>query len=734
MRQKPVKHAVAQTAVESFIEAAKSLGLIAFASDKNGKIVHSSPAAKKQLTVWKKIIGAEQVKKIPEHGSWRLGSTDYTYQRHNLGKEWVGFIAVKQGTTANDSTSRKMQLLFDILPVGVGILDQNNQLIEMNPALQKIVRMDEAGLQAGKYRNRKYFDGSLCPLKMSDWPSAMAKAKEKPVIDREVGIETETGDIIWTSVSASFSKGLKQTITVTRDITAEKNAVYQLKQREEFFHTILDALPGMVGYWTKGLICRYANAQYLEWFGRTSQQMLGIRIQDLMGPELFAKNKPYIEGALAGKPQLFERRLDKPDGSFGWTSARYVPHIKSGKVEGFFVLVTDVTDLYTARQNAEKASEAKSHFLTMLSHELRTPLNGILGTLDLLDSGAASTEQKNLFNLINQSASLLLRHIESLLQYARLEADKAEIDLNRVSLHEIILQTVASTRSAYPQKRNILRAPQIDKSFPDRVITDGGKISQILINLLGNAMKYTESGSIDTICSAERGAGKSAVITFTVRDTGLGIAKQDLGRIFSPYGQVKPAGNVSTEGLGLGLAITEKLVHLLKGSISVESRLRHGSTFTVTIPVEIDNTPVKEKAAPDNVDLTLLAVQRPAEILIVDDNPLNIMLFEQMLKKLGYTPITADNGKQAFRYATRSRFDLILMDIQMPDVDGISLTRAIRNAAAPKNPVIVAVTADATEENRAACFRAGMDDFVTKPVRLEDLVKVINMWIPERKP
>ena len=197
---------------------------------------------------------------------------------------------------------------------------------------------------------------------------------------------------------------------------------------------------------------------------------------------------------------------------------------------------------------------------------------------------------------------------------------------------------------------------------------------------------------------------------------------------------MKPAGNVSTEGLGLGLAITEKLVHLLKGSISVESRLRHGSTFTVTIPVEIDNTPVKEKVATDNVDLTLLAVQRPAEILIVDDNPLNIMLFEQMLKKLGYTPITADNGKQAFRYATRSRFDLILMDIQMPDVDGISLTRAIRNAAAPKNPVIVAVTADATEENRAACFRAGMDDFVTKPVRLEDLVKVINMWIPERKP
>lgn len=636
--------------------------------------------------------------------------------------------ATKAGAQAQD----KLKLLFDILPVGVSILNPKGEILDVNPALGKILRISKEDLSTGRYRGRKYFDASMRAITAEDYPSALVHRRKGPMRDYEMATITESGELIWVSVSAVYSPQLNETVIVTRDISEQKAALSRLKQREEFFETILGTLPGMVAYWDKKLICKYANSQYLVWFGKSPEKVVGMHIADLMGTRLYTQNRPFIEGALNGKMQVFERKLTRADSTIGWTSARYVPHKTANGVEGFFVLVTDITSQVEARLAAERASKSKSAFFAMLSHELRTPLNGIIGTAELLAASPMSAEQAKLVGMIAKSSDFLFKHIDSLLQHARLEAEKETATTSEVQLRKLIEHVVATARTANPKKQHLLRIAEFAADFPAIVVLDENKLVQVMMNLIGNALKFTSFGSIVVGCKVVERLRDTVRLEFTVQDTGIGIPPRELSRIFEPYNQALSPAGVNSDGLGLGLSISEKLVHVMGGQIRVESEVKKGSRFTVELQAQLPE-PAAEKInrAPDlRNEIPEIAGEFPARILIVDDNPLNVMLLEHMLHKLGYASVTVENGRMAFQQTTRNKFDIVFMDVHMPEVDGITATKAIRNSKASGDPVIIAVTANAGEDNRNDCLEAGMDDFLAKPIRLTDIVGLIQKWAP----
>lgn len=736
--------------IDAYLKAADELKTAALVIDKRFKILAANRAAVK---IWASEISGKNLtelvqnpaprlaagKKPPANGVFTVGESPrkpagWQYRLSALGADRFGLLLLPQLAAKNgeDNARNKLKLLFGILPVGVSILNRSGEIVDVNEALSKILRLSREDIRTGKAGARQYFDTSMKALSHENFPSVVARKRKSAVRDFEMASITDSGEMVWISVSAIYAPQLDETVIITRDITEEKNAVAKRKQREEFFHTILDALPGMVAYWDKKLICKYANAQYVVWFGKAAEKVIGTHIADLMGTRLYTQNRPFIEGALSGKMQVFERKLTRADGTTGWTSARYVPHVTDKGIEGFFVLVTDITSQVEARLTAERASKAKSTFFAMLSHELRTPLNGIIGTTDLLAGTPLTDEQTKFIDMIRKSSDFLFKHIDSLLQHARLEAEKEAANPTEVQMRKLLEHAVATARAANLKKQNLLRIADIPPDFPETIVLDENKLNQVLMNLIGNALKFTSFGSIVVGCKIIDRIRDTLRIEIFVQDTGIGIPPRELSHIFEPYNQVSTGSAKNSDGLGLGLSISEKLVHVMGGQIRVESEVNRGSKFTVELLARVSETTTEKKNIQTGLrnEIPEIASEFPARILIVDDNPLNVTLLEHMLHKLGYASVSVENGRAAFQQTTRNKFDILFMDVHMPEVDGITVTKAIRNSNASGNPVIIAVTANATEENRSDCLEAGMDDFLAKPIRLADIINLIQKWAP----
>lgn len=754
MDAKRKKNAAAATKrIETYLKAADELKSAALVVDKRGNILAANRLAAK---IWRSGAAEISGKKLSDlvddakpalsagkepkaNGIFKVAgqrgkTSNWQYNRSPLGEEKFGLLLTPQiaANGGDDKTRDKLKLLFEILPVGVSILNRKGEIIDVNTALTKILRVSRQEISTGKMQARQYFDASMKALSAENFPSALVRKRKGAMRDFEMASITDDGELIRVSVNAIYSPELDETVIVTRDITEEKNAVAKLRQREEFFHAILDALPGMVAYWDKKLICKYLNEQHLNWFGRSPEKLIGMHMTDLMSAKLFSQNRPFVEGALAGKMQVFERKLNRADGTTFWASTRYVPHRTENGIEGFFALLTDITSQVEARLTAERASKAKSAFFAMLSHELRTPLNGIIGTTDLLLATPLSDEQMRLIEMIHKSSDFLFKHIENLLQHARLEADRETLNASDVQLQKLIEQVVAAARTANPKKQQLLRIADFPPDLPSALVLDENKLSQVLMNLIGNALKFTSFGSIVVSCKIAERIRDSIRLEISIRDTGIGIPPRELSHIFEPYNQVSTGPGKISDGLGLGLSISEKLVHVMGGQIRVESEVNRGSKFTVELMARVPESAVEKKNIPagQRNEIPEIAAEFPARILVVDDNPLNVTLLEHMLRKLGYATVCVENGRAAFQQSTHHKFDIVFMDVHMPEVDGITATKAIRNSKASGNPVIIAVTANATEENRNECLEAGMDDFLAKPIRLTDIINLVQKWAP----
>ncbi len=381
-------------------------------------------------------------------------------------------------------------------------------------------------------------------------------------------------------------------------------------------------------------------------------------------------------------------------------------------------------ELRRARDEANKASQAKSRFLANMSHEIRTPLNGILGLAEVLNHLALTGEQRDVVDDIGNSGRHLLSIVNDVLDIAKVNSGKLELQPAPFNLPQLIRE-IASPAAALAESRQLRFRLEVPPDLPHEVQGDALRIRQVVSNLLSNAVKFTSAGEV-RLAVQSSAPGR---IRFAVSDTGIGLTPEQAESLFQEFHQVDSSSTRRFGGSGLGLAISHRLTELMGGELRVESRLNEGSTFSLDLPLDV--TPAGAAAAEPNADATELSLPPGLRILVAEDNPVNQRVAAMMLARAGAAVELAENGNVAVERHRAAPYDIILMDCQMPELDGYQATAKIRSLASSAALVpIIGSTANAFAEDRERCMRAGMNGYLAKPLNARSLVTAIAQFAP----
>jgi PAS domain S-box-containing protein len=508
------------------------------------------------------------------------------------------------------------------------------------------------------------------------------------------------------------------------DVTERRNAMQAIADARTLLQSVLDAA-------TEAAIIATDVTGRITVFNSGAERMLQYQSAEMVG-----RLNPLVDQQ--AESPAHERPYVRKDGT-RLTVSRSVTAIRNadGGINGYLSVATDVTErlearesLQAAKDTAERANRAKSEFLATMSHEIRTPMNGVLGFANLLKDTKLDAEQRDFVRTIESSGQILLAIINDILDFSKIEAGAMTLERIPFDLAPAV-DEVAVMMQGKAEEKNLELVLSLAPNVPSRVVTDPGRLKQVLINLINNAIKFTSAGSV----RVEVGVDDGERLQFSVQDTGIGIAPAAQAALFQKFSQADASTTRRYGGTGLGLAICRQLVELMGGRIGVESMPGCGSRFWFTIPLQLPGPTehaAESRAAARSLAATVPAAGEPARVLIAEDNPVNQMVAMRLLKRLGCRVDVAHNGAEAVQMATRLPYSAIFMDCHMPEMDGFEAARAIRrreNALGLSSTAIIALTASVLQEDRERCLSAGMDDIIGKPVQIADLAKVLRRFV-----
>lgn len=575
-------------------------------------------------------------------------------------------------------------------------------------------------------RNRNLFDEVLFPFLSDNDHSVPSFRTQVTALHRE-GQEFDVEAVFFRLPAGSFAKaGI-----FARQLSPRGHSESDV---DRCFHGLMDQVGECYAEIDLRGNTRFINKTYCDVFGVSPSDREGGNYKDHFPPDIIALfREAYKRVYRTGKPTKLEYSLTLHNRQKVFNEQSISLRRDSrGNPVGFMTFVRECFDrkqheieLIEAKQAAETASTAKGQFLANMSHEIRTPLNGVIGMLTLLTDTQTTPEQSDLLNSARTAADSLLGVINDVLDFSKIEAGKFELDRVGFDLSELAGQASALF-TVTVLKKGLELSTEIDPDVPRVLLADSGRLKQVLINLLGNAVKFTERGQIKLRVQKLWAKDGKVSLKFSVSDTGIGIPEDKREAIFEAFSQGDASTTRKFGGTGLGLAICARIMDVMQSRIFVESEPGRGTTFHFTLTLDIGDA---EQLKPSRQVPPSANSKSPGpfRILLAEDSLINQKLAVRILEKLGHTVVVANTGIEAVAKYEEQTFDLVFMDVQMPDMDGFSATAAIR--ACPKNASripIVALTAHAMKGDRERCLEAGMDDYLSKPVSSNSIKDVIQ--------
>ncbi|MDD2899756.1 MAG: ATP-binding protein [Desulfuromonadaceae bacterium] len=639
-------------------------------------------------------------------------------------------------TAAMKESEVRYASIFAHIGIGIALISPRMEIISLNPVMKKWFPHIDPGQTPLCYQafNSPPAD-DICPY----CPSILSLQDGKVHVSTT---ETPTADgicnyrIISTPLTAEDGS-ITAVIEVVEDITPSVSAEQLIRRNEEFVRNIIDNVDE--GFLVFGADFRIiaCNRIFCEWFGLLREDVLGKSLHEISDKYPYSGNRIQEINAFdvftTGESRAAILSHVLADGSVRYHDAKLFPLMDAtGAVTSIIETIQDITERHLfleEQQNlkvaAEAANCAKSEFLANMSHEIRTPMNGIMGMAQLLAYTDLTQEQNQYLSAIMVSSKNLLQLINDILDLSKIESGKLELEQNTFSLSGCINDLI-KTQIEYIRTKGLSISTTISPEVPDTIIGDPLRLKQILLNIIGNAIKFTDKGGITVSVRILEKRGCTNVYEISITDTGIGIAESNLDRIFDPFTQADSTMTRKYGGTGLGLAICQRLVERMSGHIVVSSTPGAGTTFCIILPFGMAGENVQADPVAENTPPLILS-DRHLHILVVEDNEMNSMVVGGFLAKMGVTVEYAMDGREAVEKWNKGAYDLILMDIQMPVMTGEEALGAIRESEREHGGHIpvVALTAHALDTERKRLLSLGFDAHLSKPVEIEKLAECI---------